>query len=181
LLRFFIGLDLGKRRDHSALVVVERLDTPRGYSRPVPAGLAVRHVERLALGTTYPAVVARVREIARGEELVGRCALAVDATGLGEPVVEMLRAAGLGCEMAAVTITGGERETQVGREEWNVPKRDLLTGVQVLLERGELRIAGNLKGIGALVRELMDVRLTVREGGTCGWGRPNRSVRKRSQ
>jgi hypothetical protein len=41
----------------------------------------------------------------------------------------------------------------------------LITGLQVLLERGELRIAGNLKGVGALVRELMDVRLTAREGG----------------
>jgi len=88
----------------------------------------------------------------------------------------MLRGAGLGCDVAAVTITGGERETELAGGAWNVPKRDLITGLQVLLERGELRIAGNLKGVGALVRELMDVRLTAREVGVCGWGRMGRGA-----
>ena len=164
--RFFLGLDLGKQRDHSAVAVVERVETPQLHLAPaLYGGLAVRYVERLALGTPYPAVVERVRRVVGMRELAGQCCLAVDATGLGGPVVEMLRSAGLGCEVAAVTITGGERETELAGDAWNVPKRDLITGLQVLLERGELRIAGNLKGVGALVRELMDVRLTAREGG----------------
>jgi phage FluMu gp28-like protein len=164
--RFFLGLDLGKQRDHSAIAVVERLETPQPYlARAVYAGMAVRHVERLALGTPYPAVVERVRWILGAPELAGQCAVAVDATGLGAPVVEMLRGSGLGCEIAAVTITGGERETELAGDAWNVPKRDLITGLQMLVERGELRIAGNLKGVGALVRELVDIRLTAREGG----------------
>jgi len=164
--RFFLGLDLGKQRDHSAIAVVERVETPQLHLAPaLYGGLAVRYVERLALGTSYPAVVERVRRIVGMRELAGACCLAVDATGLGGPVVEMLRSAGLGCEVAAVTITGGERETELAGDAWNVPKRDLITGLQVLLERGELRIAGNLKGVGVLVRELMDVRLTAREGG----------------
>jgi hypothetical protein len=41
-----------------------------------------------------------------------------------------------------------------------VPKQDLIAGVQVLLERGELKIAKRLKEAGALVRELIDVRVT---------------------
>ena len=45
-------------------------------------------------------------------------------------VVDMLRAARLGCDIAAVTITGGERQTQKG-SVWSVPKRDLIAGVQL--------------------------------------------------
>jgi len=38
---------------------------------------------------------------------------------------------------------------------------ELISGVQVLLERGELRIAKRLPQLGSLVRELMDMRMTV--------------------
>ena len=77
----------------------------------------MRKVERLPLGTPYPGVVARVREMVCGEALAGQCALVVDATGVGAPVVEMLRGARLGCEVTAVTITGGEKENGTRREE----------------------------------------------------------------
>jgi hypothetical protein len=43
------------------------------------------------------------------QNLRGRCVMAVDATGVGEPVVDMLRSGQLGCEVIAVNITGGER------------------------------------------------------------------------
>ena len=156
--RFFLGLDLGKQRDHSAIAVVERVETPQLHLAPaLYGGLAVRYVERLALGTPYPAVVERVRRIVGMRELAGACCLAVDATGLGGPVVEMLRSAGLGCEVAAVTITGGERESQTA-QGWSVPKKDLMTGLQLGLEDGSLVIARRMKEVGALARELVDVK-----------------------
>jgi len=160
---FYVGLDLGQRRDYSAVVVVERCETRRAFLNPRFEALHVRHVERVPLGTPYPRVVARVREIVRQPELAGQCTLTVDGTGVGAPVVEMLRAAQLGCEMNAVTITGGERQhhhSSGSGAGWSVPKQDLIAGVQVLLERGELRIARSLKEVGALVKELVDVRVT---------------------
>jgi hypothetical protein len=150
---YFVGLDLGQRRDHSALAVVEK-----------GAQLLVRHVERMPLGTPYPMVVEKVRMVTQSDALRGRCEAVVDATGVGAPVVEMLRSAGLGCGLAAVTITGGDRETRTG-EGWSVPKRDLIAGVQVRLERGDLRIAKGLKDAGSLMRELMDMRMERRESG----------------
>jgi hypothetical protein len=75
-----------------------------------------------------------------------------------------LKSAGLGCKLAAVTITGGDREAQTA-VGWSVPKQDLIAGVQVVLERGELRIARELKDAGSLMRELMDMRMERREGG----------------
>ena len=106
-------------------------------------------------------------------ELRGECALVVDATGVGAPVVEMLRAARLGCEIAAVTITGGEKAKRRAGAGWNVPKQDLIAGVQVLLERGELRIARRIWRMrGALVRGTGGYAGDdEREGGRVRYGR----------
>ncbi|MGD1073524.1 MAG: hypothetical protein ABSB15_25715 [Bryobacteraceae bacterium] len=157
---FYFGLDLGQRRDHSAIAVVEKVSRYRAYAGAGVPVLHLRYVERVPLGTSYPEIVERVREMVTGAELSGQCALVVDATGLGAPVVQMLRSARLGCEIAAVTMTGGDKESQRGND-FNVPKRDLVAGVQVLLEKQELRIARTLEGARALIEELVDVRATV--------------------
>jgi hypothetical protein len=165
---FYIGLDLGQKHDHSAIAVVERRERRQAFQGEFES-LDVRCVERVPLGTPYPAVVERTREIAQMQELRGRCSLTVDATGVGAPVVDLLRAAGLGCEICAVMITGGEKARAAGSwagvSRWNVPKQDLVAGVQVLLEARQLRIARELRETGALVRELMDIRGTARAGG----------------
>jgi hypothetical protein len=153
---FYIGLDLGQRQDYSAIAIVEKPDARLAWMTGQKT-LMVRRAERMALGTPYPHVVARVREIVRA---IGECTLVVDGTGVGAPVVELLRSAGLGCGVTAVTITGGEKTTGSGGA-WCVPKRDLIAGVQLALEKGELRIARHMKDVGALVRELIDVRVTA--------------------
>jgi len=165
---FYLGLDLGQRRDHSALAVVEKLERWRPYGQPEFEALLVRHVERMPLGTTYPNVVERVRAVMGTPELYRQCELVVDSTGVGAPVVDMLRSAGLGCDISSVTITGGEKESGgqgYGGGVYNVPKRDLIASVQLALEQGELRIARELGSAGPLVEELLDVRKTGRESG----------------
>jgi hypothetical protein len=149
---FYVGLDLGQRRDYSAVAVVERIDHRRAFQGTAFARLVVRYAERLPLGTPYPRVVDRVRAIVRSDALAGNCALAVDATGVGAPVVDMLRAARLGCDLSAVVITGADRAAGS-----SVPKRDLMAEVLMLLEQGRLKI-GKLREGPRLVRELMDVR-----------------------
>jgi hypothetical protein len=158
---FYVGVDLGQKQDHTAIAIVERPEE-RGQQQST---LLLRRIQRVALGTPYPAVVEMVRDIANGEALGGRCALAVDGTGVGAPVVDMLRAAGLRCEITAVTITGGEREAGRGANWVSVPKKDLISGVQLALEKGELRIARRMKDAGALVRELVSVRMGEATGG----------------
>jgi hypothetical protein len=153
---YFLGLDLGQKRDHSAVAVVERIERRRAFQGPVFDRIVVRYLERMPLGTPYPKIVERVREITQCDELRGRCALAVDATGVGAPVVDMLRAARLGCDLTAVVITGGER----GAGNGSVPKMDLMAEVLVLLEKRELKI-GRLKEAARLVRELGDVKISA--------------------
>jgi hypothetical protein len=162
-LMFYVGLDLGKKVDFTAVAVVERVEQPVAWMPPTYLGLRVRHLERMALGTPYLEVAKRVREVVRHPKLGGRVHLTVDATGVGGPVVEMLRGA---CGMTAVTITGGEKAHGVGDGQWCVPKVDLMTGIQLLLERRELKIAKAMKEAGTLVKELLDMRLAI--GGRMG-------------
>ena len=161
---YFVGLDLGQKVDPSAVVVVERIEHRRAFMPTAFQRLEVRYVERMPLGTPYPKVVERVREITWSQELRGNCALAVDATGVGAPVVDMLRRADLGCRITAITMTGGERANG-----GSVPKRDLLTEVQVLLESGKLAI-GKVKERARLMKELTEVRVQMSGAGRVRMG-----------
>src|ERR1035438_10329202 len=156
---YFVGLDLGQRQDYSAVAVVEREERRLAYLAPC---MRVRHLERMPLGTPYVEVVRRVSEImghpALASELGPGSRLVVDATGVGAPVVEMLRAARPVFRVTAVTITSGEKAQGSG-EERRVPKKDLMAGLQVMLEERRLKIPRKLKESATLVRELTDVRI----------------------
>jgi hypothetical protein len=140
---YFVGLDLGQSRDHSALAVVERADLVLDeidhvtYARLKERRYRVPFLERVALGTPYPNVVERVREVVRAKPLVGRCTLVVDATGVGAPVVDLLRRAQLGCGIEAMIQTGGERGASAEGIRC-VAKQDLVAGLRLMLENREL-------------------------------------------
>jgi phage FluMu gp28-like protein len=166
---FYLGIDLGKTRDHTAIVIVERNDSRTAYTGSIFNGLKLRYAERVPLGTAYTQVAEHIKGMVWHQNLRGQCVVVVDATGVGAPVVDMLRSGQLGCEVIAVNITGGERETQFG-SVWNVPKRDLMAGVQVLLEKQELRIARGMVETGSLIRELTNVRMTAASSGRVRMG-----------
>ena len=84
--------------------------------------------------------------------------LVVDYTGVGRPVVDLLRAGGL--DPVPVTITGGDQATYE-RGVWRVPKRDLAGAVAVLLQTGRLEVAGGLPLAPTLVTELTNFRVTI--------------------
>jgi hypothetical protein len=82
----------------------------------------------------------------------------VDATGVGAPVVDMLRRARLGATLVPVLITGGETESR-GGGYYRVPKRDLITGLQVMLEGQELLVAKGLRDGAALLGEMAEMEV----------------------
>jgi len=160
---FFVGLDLGQKRDFSALAVVERVEARLAWMGPAPP-LGVRYLERMELGTPYPDVVDRVCEILQDPKMLGQSHLVVDATGVGAPVLDLLRRARVRANITAVTITGGDRAHSSG-DQWHVPKRELLTGLESLLECGELRIAGKLREAARLVKEFESMQVEARVNG----------------
>ena len=81
--RFVLGVDLGQTNDYTALVILERLESQHH----------VRHAERLPLGTTYPRQVERVAALVGSPQLARDVLVAVDGTGVGRAVVDLLREA----------------------------------------------------------------------------------------
>src|SRR5580700_2143966 len=163
---YIVGVDLGQSRDFTAIAVVERQELsgewdPAAYTCRKSTALRLRFLERVELGTTYPDVVERVVQVTRSRDLAGRCHLIVDGTGVGRPVVDLLRQAKPGCPIMPAVITAGQRETQ-SDGYYGIPKRDLMVGLQVLLQRGELQIAAGLKYGAALAAEMaaMEVKVT---------------------
>jgi hypothetical protein len=145
-----VGLDLGQVHDFTALAVLEVTgERPRRT-------YAARHLERWR-GLSYPAQVARVQTRMHTPEL-REVELLVDQTGVGRPVVDALRAAGL--SLRGVSIHGGDAVTQVD-QDWRVPKRDLAAVVAVLLQGRRLKIAQALPEAATLTRELAAFRVKI--------------------
>ena len=143
---YHIGLDLGQASDYTAIAVVEW----------TPDALKVRHLQRFALGTVYPAIVDEVAGLVH--RLPHGSDLSVDTTGVGRPVVDLLRARGL--RLYAVTITGGDTATHDGMN-WRIPKRDLVSAVAVALQTKRLKIAAGLPDAAILTRELLNFKVTI--------------------
>jgi hypothetical protein len=127
--------------------------------RPPDPPFSLRHLERFELGTRYPAVIDRVRGLLSSGALRNkRVAFLVDKTGVGASVVDSLAHAGLG--PIAVTIHGG---SSVSRDEYGyrVPKRDLVSATQVLLQNSRLKIAEGLPLAEMLKKELLNFRVKI--------------------
>jgi hypothetical protein len=131
------------------------------YGRPAEVPLAVRHLERFELGTKYTDVVDRVATLVRSDPLRHMPAiLLVDKTGVGASVLDSFTQAGIGA--AAITLHGGSavsRDPQ--RAGYRVPKRDLVTVTQVLLQNGRLKVAAGLPEAETLKKELLNFRVTI--------------------
>ena len=173
LTRYYVGLDLGQTKDYTALAVVERVlpDEHDGTLEPEampeakPVGdeakpmLHLVHLERFALGTPYPDIVASVKALMARPEIQDQAELVADATGVGRPVVDMLRAAGVR-PLTSVSIHGGDSVTEEKREV-RLPKRDLVATLQVLLQEGRMRMAEGLAGLDLLKAELQAFKAQI--------------------
>ncbi len=149
MVKYHLGLDLGKERDYSALAITETHG----------AGLLVlRHLERYALGTDYRDVVARVALMMHSPKL-GSSELIVDATGVGVAVVERIREEGL--PFKAITITAGQSVTQSGPDSYHVPKKTLIAALEVPFRGGKLQVASGLELWPALKGEMLNFRRKI--------------------
>jgi hypothetical protein len=131
------------------------------FGRPAEPPLAVRLLERFELGTKYTDVVQRVAALVRSDPLRGMPAiLLVDKTGVGAPVLDSFTHAGIGT--VAITLHGGSSVTRdPQRAGFRVPKRDLVTVTQVLLQNGCLKVAAALPEAETLKRELLNFRVKI--------------------
>lgn len=162
-----MGVDIGQQRDPTAVAVVES-ERRAAAGRPETHFL-VRHLERLALGTPYPAVIDRISQVAAAVvERTGRAPrVYLDATGVGTPVVNSLRAAGLK-HLVAVYFTAGDRRVVKGSEV-GLGKAWLVSRLQALLQFGRLHLPKTAEA-EALAGELLDYEIRVSENGNDTYG-----------
>ena len=159
----FLGLDLGRRHDPAALAILHRVPEPTGrwnsvdWQSEVEIAFHLHHVERFPLGTPYTAIVEKVVRLVHHlpAHLDGLKTLVVDASGVGAPVVEMLRRARPRCRIIPITITASGHARLDGYGGYLVPRRDLITALRVLLERRLLRIPSAIHDKQALLNELL--------------------------
>lgn len=163
--RFWVGVDLGQAHDFTAIAVLERVEKkgtwdPVAFAWRKVVALQLRHLERVALGTPYTEVAQRAAQVTHAPQLAGCCELVVDATGVGRPVVDLLRKERPSGNVIPVTITGGSTE---GSSDgyYRVPKRALISGLQILLQKGALQIASKLRYSQMLVKEMTEMRVKV--------------------
>jgi hypothetical protein len=161
---YIAGLDIAQQHDYTALSILDvQGDPPR-----VEVAQLIRW-----RGVEYPEIVRQVCTIMHSPPLwsasyalweqahqgASRCDLVVDRTGVGLPVVDMFREAGI-APLVAVFIHGGREVNHKGLN-YNVPKVDLVSGVQVLIQEGRLRIAPVLPEATTLTQELLNFRYTL--------------------
>ena len=175
--QFDIGLDLGQASDYTALAIVETVriavGEPRtelhtnGYGgveerqfQETRIEYHLRHLERPDLNTPYPAIVKHVSDVVEGPPLGGNGCLVIDRTGVGRPVVDLFRDADLRTKIVPVTITAGE---SVAWEHggYRVPKRDLVTALQVLFQQQHFKIANGLPHAETLIAEILNFKAKI--------------------
>jgi hypothetical protein len=111
-----IGIDIGRRRDPTAVCVVERQSRP-GATGPM-VQFIVRLLDRLPLGTPYPKIAQCLQDLVG--DVAERTGLTpvvyVDASGVGLPVVDLLRAAVPKAGVVAVFFNHGDRRHEEADE-----------------------------------------------------------------
>lgn len=168
---YFIGFDLGKDRDHSAIAVMafSRIDDgpfDRVYfCQPTRPVLDLVMLTRIPLGTPYLDVVKRLR--ATVTHLLSsrpwcarppRVHVVIDSAGPGQVMIELIRAERLEIRLVPVVITGGVDTGRTATGKYSVPRRELVSNARALLENQVLRIAGGLAFGHALEREFAAIR-----------------------
>ena len=151
MIKFFVGLDLGQSQDYTALSILERLKKDKEYA------YHVRHLERVR-GAPYPLIVDKTAKMMQSLGRKGCTSLVVDQTGVGAPVVDLFEQAGL--KPIGVLIHGGDKALHEGKS-WRVPKRDLVSVLQVLLQTERLKVASKLKLGPMLSQEMLNFRVKI--------------------
>lgn len=155
--------------DPTAVAVAEQ-ELPEGSEAAL---FIIRHLERLPLGTAYPDVATRLAAIVAGVRVhsTGMLTLRVDATGVGQPVVDLLeRALPDGPYPIAVYFTHGDRyEVDHAHSRATLGKAYLVSRLQALLQTGRIKLPRTAEA-EQLAKELLDYEIRVDQNANDTYG-----------
>lgn len=160
---YFIGIDLGQAQDYTAICVIERAEIITGprshmtYEWPRDRVLTVRHLERFPLGTPYPDIIQAICRLARNPIIAGNSQIIIDGTGVGAPVIDMLRRERPGPIIHTVIFTGGTGYKRIG-DTHHVPRSEVLGRLESAFHNRRLNISRHLPYSQNLFLELQTLR-----------------------
>jgi hypothetical protein len=154
-----IGVDVGQAVDPTAIVVLNSYmpEPTHVDDRPERQHL-IRSIEKVPLNTSYEHVVDRIATVAEYAAEWGRPQIVIDATGVGRPIIDMLRKR-TRIPMRAVTFTGAAHESRSDAFSHGVPKRDLVSTLEVVLQGRRLHATS----LGLLFAEDLRAELSTFE------------------
>lgn len=157
--RWYLGVDLGKRADYTALSALE-------YEPDTRCG-TIRHLQRIPLGTPYTEVVAQVAAVTHAPAVSGRIEIVLDAGGVGEPVWDLFRKTRLKAPIIPVVMTGAAKAHRDGDGRWLVPKADIIEAMEVMLQSDppRLRWSKGMPLLNVLVEEIGGIRAKLTPSG----------------
>jgi hypothetical protein len=156
--RYFAGLDVGQAGEFTALAVIERTKAEEPVAGRTVFHHAVRHLQRFTAGTSYAEIVGVVKKMF-AEPPLKRGMLVVDVTAVGRPVLDLLYDARIDAAVVAVSITAGQYATVDERGGWLVPRKELASLMQLLLQGRRLKVAESLPTAALLTEELANFRV----------------------
>ena len=164
-----MGVDIGQKRDPTAICVAET--KRREGDHRSETHYLIRFLERLPLGTPYPQVAQRIDDVAGGVRAKTEYSptLYVDATGVGTPVVDILRSNAPNVRhVTAVYFTYGDRR-KVEHGHISLGKAWLVSRLQALLQTLRIHLPRTSEA-EALARELQDYEIRVDENANDRYG-----------
>jgi hypothetical protein len=133
------------------------------------------HLERVR-GKSYVKIANAIGQLLEQPELDGSI-LAVDATGVGRPEVDLLReqipvgldpgwasyvpGARIASKLVPITFTSGNRATDDGQGGYHVPKKDLVGAAKALVNSRRIKMDRTHTFVPELIRELQNFRVKI--------------------
>ena len=161
--RYIIGIDLGQAQDWTAIIVDGVNVAPNGWGEDESDFTSI-HINRPPLRTSYLDIVESLNPILKKLEEAG-CSdpsIVVDKTGVGAGVVEMFEARYPDNNIISINITGGNEAREIPHENlWNVPKKLLVSALQISLQNGNQNIPAKLPNAQLLIREMENFKAKI--------------------
>ena len=163
---WYLALDIGQRRDHSALAALRLHWTAEGqcaatYEFLFRPHLEIRFLRRFPIGLSYEKLYEllkdRLQDFDPALPLKAK-QLIIDAGGPGPPLVDRLRAhLSKHIAIKPVIITGGKGANTLTGGYTGVPRRTIVSNLQLLLAARTLKCDSSLDGWPVLKEELLEL------------------------
>lgn len=155
---FIVGLDLGKKTDPAAWVVLGRTPYASSSRNMDEYVFTILNIHTFDLETEYHSIEDDVETLLENPAFGGRVNVAADFTGLGQVFLESLRRReSIADRIWGICFTSGVRSHRDAKALMNftVPKKDLVGVTLLAIQEGRLHVHPDLPGWADLKDQLL--------------------------